>query len=205
MQIVVPNCWYLFAFKVDIPVKWEGREIDELSISPDERRQVKELLNTYGKQLKREMYKQGAYNFCRFWCTWVGVSSIYGLAGQDQAFLLPKSEENLRFLLMKKDELSGLKDALKSFFPEEFEAVKDAFNLLHPIGHMLIVEASIVYLPGQEEEMMHEAAEFFRDIRDDEYLRIIAAKKYGWLKREVDFSVGKSELVYMRIRDELAF
>ncbi len=206
MQIDVPNSWYLFAFKVDIPVKWEGREIDEWSISPDERRQVKELMNRYGKQLKREIYKKGAYNFCRFWCTWVGGQQDKHVTYlQDQAFLLPKSEENLRFLLGKKGEITRLKDVLKSFFPKEFEVVKDAFNLLHPIGYMLIMEASIVYLPGQEEEMMCETAEFFKDIRDDEYLRIIAAKKYGWLKSEADFSVGKSELVYMRVRDELAF
>jgi len=205
MQIDVPNRWYLFTYGVEIPVRWEGKEIDESSVSPDERRLVTELLNKYWTHLEQEFYKQGSYDFSRFWCTLVGMSIIYGGPGKAHAFLLPKSEENLRFLVEKKAELARPRDACKSMFPAEFKAVRDAFDLLHPIGHMLIMEASIVYLSGQEEEMMREAAEYFRDIRDDEYLRIIAAKMYGWLKEDVDLNVGKSYLEYIHLRDELAF
>ncbi len=204
MQIDVPNCWYLFTYEVEIPIKWEGKEIDESSVSPDERRQVNELLNKYWAHLERDMYKQGSYDFSCFWCAgWTSI--VYGGNRRGHAFLLPKREDNLRFLLEKKAELARIRDTCKSVFPEEFKAVRDAFDQLHPIGHMLIMEARIVFLPGQEEEMMREAAEAFRDIRGDEYLRIIASKDYGWLKREVDLNVGKSILEYMRIRDELAF
>ena len=199
MQYDIPNHWYLFVCGVALPKRWEGEEIDQTRVSSEEKEQIEKLLNSYRSLLSQEIRQQGSYEFNPFWCN-LG----YGGSGGG-AFLLPKSEKNLHFLVKKKAQLEDLRATCGGLFPTEFEAVEAVFDILRPIGYMLPMEANIVYLPGQEEEIMREVAEYFKDVRSEEYWRIIASKKFGWLKEDMDVEMGKSQLEWIRRREELAF
>ncbi|MCK4590452.1 MAG: hypothetical protein KAT86_01760, partial [Candidatus Latescibacteria bacterium] len=98
---------------------------------------ARKLVAEFKEKLLEEFCKQGGVRVSQFFCpnynnNWIGM--------------LPKSQENLRFLIDFRGKLADVQTEMERMAPERFAEVRDEIDLLAPYGSLLVLEADVLLL-----------------------------------------------------------
>jgi hypothetical protein len=103
----------------------------------DRLRMARKVVAEFHEKLVEEFCKQGGVRlsqlFCPNWST-------------TQIGMLPKSEDNLRFLTDLGRELADVLTEMERMAPQRFAEVRDEIDLLAPYGSLLVLEANVLPL-----------------------------------------------------------
>ena len=98
---------------------------------------ARKLVGEFDQRLLDEFCKQGGVRLSQLFCpnynnNWIGM--------------LPKSQENLRFLTDLGRELADVRTEMERMAPQRFAEVRDEIDLLAPYGSLLVLEADVLLL-----------------------------------------------------------
>ena len=147
------STWYVFVPAVGYARHWQGQPLPLPPRDDPDKARLGTFLKDFAAAFLDEVKEGGAIPFNRLWC------------GGDCArvFLAPPTPSPLEAITEKKAQLEDLERAARQFDPQRHAEVASAWQRFRPAGHMLVMEARPVCLPGERDEMQAEAEEMFRE------------------------------------------
>jgi len=146
------GAWYLFIPGIGYPRHWQGEPLPAPPVEDSGKAKLSEFLEGFAGAFLDDIKRAGALPFRSLWC---GGSC-------ERVFLAPKTQTWLEMIIEKKTQFENLEQTAHEWAPERYAEVALEWERFHPAGHMLVMEAIPVYLPGENAEMQAEAGEMFR-------------------------------------------